>query len=128
MTLVVYRPELENPPRDAALAFIVDDEAVTLHPGVNRGFSDDAWAALKQQKLVESLIKIGAIEAMEEAEEVEAIAADTDITALAYSAACSVIERCHDVAQLQEWQNQDQRIRVRNAIARRIQQIQEGNA
>lgn len=128
MSVVVYRPENENPPRDAALAFIVDEESVTLNPGVNRGFPDQTWAILREKPLVQSLVQIGAIEVMDEADEVDTIPADTDIGALSYSAACSVIERSHDVEQLQEWQTQDQRIRVRNAIARRIQQIQEGNA
>lgn len=128
MALVVYRPEQENPPREASVAFMVNSQSVTLNPGVNRGFSDTVLEEIRKHPLMERLVKIGAVEVMDETEDVEAIPADTDIGALSYSAACAVIDRCHDVTQLQEWQSQDQRIRVRNAIARRLQQIQEGTA
>lgn len=128
MTLVNYRPEQENPPREGGLAFVLDGDIIRIEPGVNRNIAPDTWRRLQPHPLVEQLIRIGAIDVVEaEPELVTAVDPTTDITGLAYTVVCGLVERCHDLTLLREWMEKDQRIKVRNAIARRLRQIENGD-
>jgi hypothetical protein len=136
--IIVYRPELENPPMDKectiGFSFIgtggVSDN-VQIVAGVTRNFSEEIWDRIKDYDVVKSLLSLGAlrIEA-EDVEDTAAPAARSSADSLAdmpLTQALSLIEDSFDLAQLNRWDAKDQRIRVKNAIAKRISAITEGN-
>jgi hypothetical protein len=137
--ILVYRPELESPPMDkeCSLGFsFIAGTGVTDHiqltSGVNRGFPDATWDKIKDYDVVKGLLKLGALRIEEEASDItedakiSPSAADT-VADLPITQALNLIEDSFDVAQLQRWDAKEARIRVKNAIAKRISAITEGN-
>jgi hypothetical protein len=137
MTTISYRPELENPSRDAALAFSYLDEAskairtFTLSPGVNRQIDESTWAAVKDTPAVQALIKIKAIEVLATSE----VSADVptgappdlaDVMGLPVTDAFKVIERSFDEAFLTTWKQAEGRSTVINKINQRLSRIKAG--
>lgn len=137
--ILVYRPELESPPMDkeCSLGFsFIAGTGVTDHiqltSGVNRGFPAATWDKIKDYDVVKGLLKLGALRIEEETSDttedatISPSAADT-ISDLPISQALNLIEDSFDVAQLQRWDAKEARIRVKNAIAKRISAVTEGN-
>lgn len=127
--LVIYRPELENPPRASSIAIAPDYSAdpIVINPGTNRGFSRDSWEQIKAVPLIEGLLTIGALEAVEVGETVpEAGDRPTEIGGLPVEKALEVIDLCWDIEALSDWREADKRIKVRNRINDRITAITEG--
>jgi hypothetical protein len=137
--ILVYRPELESPPMDKecslGFSFIAGTgvtEHIQLTSGVNRGFPDATWDKIKDYDVVKGLLKLGALRIEEEASDItedakiSPSAADT-VADLPITQALNLIEDSFDVAQLQRWDAKEARIRVKNAIAKRISAITEGN-
>jgi hypothetical protein len=137
MTTISYRPELENPSRDAALAFSFLDEAskvirtFTLSPGVNRQIDESTWAAVKDTPAVQALIKIKAIEVLATSE----VSADVptgappdlaDVMGLPVTDAFKVIERSFDEAFLTTWKQAEGRSTLINKINQRLSRIKAG--
>lgn len=136
--ILVYRPELENPPMDkeCTIGFsFVDGGGLTDHiqvnSGVTRNFPETVWDKIKDYDVVKNLLKLGAlrIDAEEEStsEEVAPRAQADTIADLPISQALELVEASFDLEQLNKWSAKEQRIKVRNAIAKRIQSITEGN-
>lgn len=136
--ILVYRPELENPPmaKECTLGFSFITpkglpEHIQLIAGVNREFPSDVWEQIKSYDVVKTLLSLSALRVETE---------DTDIVASASAAAeiadtladfeltkaMRLIEDSFDIAQLQKWDSYDQRIRVKSAITKRITAITEG--
>jgi hypothetical protein len=136
--IIVYRPELENPPMDKectiGFSFIgtggVSDN-IQIAAGVTRDFPEEIWERIKDYDVVKTLLKLGALRVdAEDAEEISAPAAASSADSVAdlpLTQAMSLIEASFDLAQLQRWDAKEQRIRVKNAIAKRITAITEGN-
>jgi hypothetical protein len=137
MTTISYRPELENPSRDAALAFSFLDGAskvirtFTLSPGVNRQIDESTWAAVKDTPAVQALIKIKAIEVLATSE----VSADVptgappdlaDVMGLPVTDAFKVIERSFDEAFLTTWKQAEGRSTLINKINQRLSRIKAG--
>jgi len=136
--ILVYRPELENPPMDkeCTIGFsFVDGGGLTDHiqvnSGVTRNFPEAVWDKIKDYDVVKNLLKLGAlrIDAEEEStsEEVAAKVVANTIADLPISQALELVEASFDLEQLNKWSAKEQRIKVRNAIAKRTQAITEGN-
>ena len=135
--IIVYRPELENPPmdKDCSIGFSFVgggglSDHIQVQSGVTRNFPEDVWDKIKDYDVVKNLLKLGAlrIEAEEAAPEAEAPKLRTDsIADIALTEALSLIEASFDIDQLRRWDAKDARIRVKNAIAKRIAAITEGN-
>lgn len=135
--IVVYRPELESPPMDKectiGFSFIRDEkkgnpEYIQLSSGVNRDFSEAIWQQIKEYDVVKNLLKLGALRIEEEAADdltVEAPTVDT-IASMPIEQAMRLVEDSFDIAQLTRWDAKESRIRVKNAIARRMTAITEG--
>lgn len=135
--IVVYRPELENPPMDKectiGFSFITDEkkgnpEYIQLSSGVNRDFSEAIWQQIKEYDVVKNLLKLGALRIEEEAPDdltVDAPTVDT-IASMPIEQAMRLVEDSFDIAQLTRWDTKESRIRVKNAIARRMTAITEG--
>lgn len=135
--IVVYRPELESPPMDKectiGFSFIKDEkkgnpEYIQLSSGVNRDFSEAIWQQIKEYDVVKNLLRLGALRIEEEAADdltVEAPTVDT-IASMPIEQAMRLVEDSFDIAQLTRWDAKESRIRVKNAIARRMTAITEG--
>jgi hypothetical protein len=121
--LVAYRPELENPPREAGFGIITDKGLISLTPGLNQEIPDDQWDLAKQNPTV------SALEEMKERVEVETIPQSIEsLSQLPLSQAIQAIELLHEEEKLNDWKKIEGRVRVRNAISRRLEAIKTGNA
>lgn len=105
---------------------------VRIESGVNRNFSDRAWDRIKEYTAVKTLLSLGALVVTQEVVDVTATAvveASTEETleSVDLKNALSLIEASFDLDQLNKWSAKDQRIRVKNGCAKRIQAITEGN-
>ena len=91
--LIAYRPELENPPREAGFGIITDKGLISLAPGLNQEIPDEQWDLAKANSTVQALLKIGAIEELKERVEVETIPQGIDsLQQLPLSQAIQAIE------------------------------------
>lgn len=135
--IIVYRPELENPPMDKectiGFSFLGGGglpENIQIAAGVTRDFPASVWEQIKDYDVVKNLLSLGAlrIEAEEPAAVTEAPRATADSLAdIPLTQAMNLVEDSFDLDQLRRWDVKEQRIRVKNAIAKRITAITEGN-
>jgi hypothetical protein len=134
--ILVYRPELDNPPMDKectiGFSFIgagANTESIQIAAGVTRGFPEAVWERIKDYEVVKRLLSLGALRVdVDVPEDAEAPAATTDsIADLPLSKALELVESSLDLNQLQRWDAKEQRIRLKNAIAKRMTAITEGN-
>lgn len=135
--IIVYRPELENPPMDKectiGFSFVGvngQSEYIQIKAGVTRDFSEDLWNKVKDYDSVKNLLRLGALRIEEEvSEEISSSATEAgdSLADMALSDALRLVEDSFDLQQLQRWDAKDSRIRVKNAIAKRISAITEGN-
>ena len=127
--LIAYRPELENPPREASLGVITKNGMISLTPGLNQEIPDDQWEQAKQNATVQALLRIGALEELKERVEITTIPQGADsLSQLPLSQAIQAIELLHDEDKLTDWKKIEGRVRVRNAISRRLEAIRIGKA
>ena len=135
--IIVYRPELENPPmdKDCTIGFsFVGGGGLSDHiqviSGVSRDFPEEIWAKIKDYDVVNNLLKLGALrietEEVSAAEPTPAPSADS-IADMPLTQALGLVEDSFDINQLRRWDSRDSRIRVKNTIAKRIVAITEGN-
>lgn len=127
--LIAYRPELENPPREGGFGIITEAGMIQLSPGVNAEVPDTKWAQARQNRTVKRLMAIGAIEELKAQPTVQDI--PQSVKALAefpMTEALRMIEIMHDAEQLADWKKIEGRVRVRNAITRRMESIRIGKA
>ena len=103
---------------------------VRIESGVNRNFDEKVWDRISEYKGVKRLLSLGALVVTQEidvtAERIDEPTQE-NLTGVGLTDALSLIEASFNIEQLQKWNNKDQRIRVRNAIAKRITAITEGN-
>lgn len=144
--ILVYRPELESPPMDKectiGFSFVTGSgtsDYINVKSGVTRDFPADVWAKIKDYDVVKNLLSLGALRV--EVEETTTVTSTitapedeisplddlTSITNLAISQAMGLIEDSFDVEQLKRWHERENRIKVRNAIMKRVTAITEGN-
>jgi hypothetical protein len=136
--ILVYRPELESPPMDSectiGFSFVQQGgqpESVQVKSGVNRDFPESIWEQIKNYDVVKNMLKLGALRIEEEQTLVSEPAATGPVDTIAdmpVTQAMRLVEDSFDVAQLQRWEAKEPRIRVRNAISKRIEAITEGDA
>jgi hypothetical protein len=135
--IIVYRPELENPPMDKectiGFSFVGGgglSDHIQVSAGVTRDFPADVWNQIKDYDVVKNLLSLGAlrIETEEPADTTAApVKAGDSIADMPLTQALNLIEDSFDLDQLRRWDAKDSRIRVKNAIAKRIAAITEGN-
>ena len=135
--IIVYRPELENPPMDKectiGFSFVGGgglSDHIQVSSGVTRDFPEHVWDQIKDYDVVKNLLKLGALR-IETEEPTEAKAAPTEasdsIADMPITQAMGLIEDSFNPEQLRRWDAKESRIRVKNAIAKRISAITEGN-
>lgn len=137
--ILIYRPELQNPPmaKESTIGFTFikgegQTEYIDVEAGINRDFPEDVWEKIKEYDVVKSLLAMDALRVKADEKEVQAspeagTKADS-ISDMALKDAMDMIENSFDIAQLQRWDSKDQRIRIKQAINRRITSIQEGKS
>ena len=135
--ILVYRPELSNPPMatESSIGFSLLPEGsgrkvdfVQINSGVTRDFSEAHWDRIKGRTVVQRLMSLGALLIQEEEATPVVTPVNQDhIRDVSLTQALSLIEASFDVEQLGVWEAKDQRIKVKNAIAKRITSITEGN-
>lgn len=135
--IIVYRPELENPPMDKecsiGFSFVGGgglSDHIQVSSGVTRDFPEHVWNQIKDYDVVKNLLSLGAlrIETEEPADTKAAPAEASDsIADMPITQAMGLIEDSFDLEQLRRWDTKESRIRVKNAIAKRITAITEGN-
>ena len=135
--IIVYRPELENPPMDKecsiGFSFVGGgglSDHIQVNSGVTRDFPESVWNQIKDYDVVKNLLSLGALR-IETEEPTETKAAPREasdsIADMPITQAMSLIEDSFDLEQLRRWDAKESRIRVKNAIAKRISAITEGN-
>lgn len=105
-------------------------ESVQVKSGVNRDFPENVWEQIKDYDVVKNMLKLGALRIEDEQFTVADPAAVADVDSIAdmpVTQALRLVEDSFDVTQLKGWESSEQRIRVRNAISKRITAITEGN-
>lgn len=135
--IIVYRPELENPPMDkeCTIGFSFVDggglpDHIQVTSGVTRDFPEDVWDKIKDYDVVKNLLSLGALRIQDEEPASEATAPSVKQDTLAdmpLTEAMSLVEASFDLDQLRRWDAKESRIRLKNAIAKRISAITEGN-
>ena len=135
--IIVYRPELENPPMDKecsiGFSFVGGgglSDHIQVNSGVTRDFPESVWNQIKDYDVVKNLLSLGALR-IETEEPTETKAAPREasdsIADMPITQAMSLVEDSFDLEQLRRWDAKESRIRVKNAIAKRISAITEGN-
>lgn len=134
--ILVYRPELENPPmaKECTIGFSfigvgAETESIQVAAGVTRDFPESVWERIKEYPVVKRLLSLGALRIDEDAAEVTTSLEESvdSLADMALTKALGLIEASFDLPQLARWDAKEQRIRVKNAIAKRIAAITEGN-
>lgn len=136
--LINFKPELDNPPQeaDASIGFSIlgnqsnnyQTQFVQIRGGLNRDIDAETWDRLLHFGEIQRLMKLGALTVLDDSPEVVPTSelpktlADTSL-----GEALEIIASCFEVELLEKWSTQDQRIRVKNAINRRLAQIKEGD-
>jgi len=127
--LIAYRPELENPPREGGFGIITQAGMIQLTPGLNQEIPESQWKVARENKAVKRLMNIGAIEEVREQIMVEDVPQDVQtLSQMPLVEAIRMIELIHDPDQLGAWKKIEGRVRVRNAINKRIESIRIGKA
>jgi|TARA_R100000030_G_scaffold28591_1_gene21091 hypothetical protein len=134
--IVTYSPQLENPPRDkeVTLGFTLignrtgSSEYVQFKSGVNRDIDPATWEQVKEMPLVADLLEIGALTVEDDVEVVtEAPKATGGLSTKPMKEALALINKTFDMDLLKEWDVAENRVRVKNAIQKRIRSITEGD-
>lgn len=127
--LIAYRPELENPPREGGFGIITDSGLIQLSPGVNSDVPETKWAMARTNGTVKRLMAIGAIEEVKQTATVQEIPQHVSTLAgMPLNEAFRLLEIMHDEEQLTSWKKIEGRVKIRNAINKRLENIRSGNA
>ena len=138
--ILTYRPDLENPPmaKECSLGFSFLPQGeerkityVNIQAGVTRDFPAAHWERIKDYDVTKRLMALGALVVSEDTEVAAPIADPASpkrgLADQKLEKALTLIESSFDIDQLKGWAAKDERIRVRNAVAKRITAITEGN-
>ena len=134
--VLAFSPELGDPQLalvrggDFIVCLPYEEKFLTLTPG-NNTVDPDLWEVAKTVPAVESLLDQNLIEVIDmtgATVSATPAAGVTSIRGVSEKSALRLIHHCRDTAQLQGWHDGDDRVRIRNAIKRRIIEIQGGDA
>jgi len=136
-----YSPELENPPMapecSINFSFIAEvtgeSTTIRIRDGLNK-VEEDEWEKIQEKEYTRRLLDLGALRVMEAAEVKETLNKDdlkvpdeVSITNLQIPDAVKVVASTHDLQKLDAWLADEQRVPIRQAIARRINTLTGGD-
>lgn len=134
--IITYSPQLENPPRDkeVTLGFSIigakagGSQRIQIKSGVNRDVDPADWEKIKDMPLVGELISLGALKVQEDVEVVTTPEKDVSggLSTMPVKDALEAINGTFDLDILKEWDYAENRVRIKNAIAKRVKAITEG--
>ena len=133
--LVIYNPQLENPPRDkdVSLGFSLitgpagSTQYVELKGGVNRDIDAALWDEIKKLPLVPELLEMGALRVEDDVEVIsESPVAKGGLATKSVKASLDLVNKCFDLDLLKEWDLAENRVRIKNAIQNRITAVTSG--
>lgn len=134
--IITYSPQLENPPRDkeVTLGFSIigakagGSQRIQIKSGVNRDVDPADWEKIKDMPLVGELLSLGALKVQEDVEVVTTPEKDVSggLATMPVKDALEAINGTFDLDILKEWDYAENRVRIKNAIAKRVKSITEG--
>ena len=133
--LVIYNPQLENPPRDkdVSLGFSLitgpagSTQYVELKGGVNRDIDAALWDEIKKLPLVPELLEMGALRVEDDVEVIsESPVAKGGLATKSVKASLDLVNKCFELDLLKEWDLAENRVRIKNAIQKRITAVTSG--
>ena len=138
---VFYSPELENPPMapecSINFSFIAkvtgESTTVRIRDGLNQ-IEEDDWEKIQEKEYTSRLLDLGALRVMEATEVKETldkadlkVSDEVSITNLKIADAVKVVASTHDLQKLDAWLTDEQRVPIRQAIARRVNTLTGGD-
>ncbi len=136
--IITYNPELNNPPSSPetgiGFSFIgggigKETRHVRFEPGTNHDIDPAVWDELQAFEEIQRLLSLGALKVIERSEEAPAPASlPTSLADYAINDALDVVSATHDEELLTRWEREEKRIKVRNALSRRLAEVKEGRA
>ena len=134
--IITYTPQLENPPRDkeVTLGFSIigakagGSQRIQLKSGVNRDVDPSDWEKIKEMPLVGELLSLGALKVQEDVEVITTPQAEGSggLELMPVKEARDAVNSSFDLDLLKEWDVVEKRVRIKNAIAKRVKAITEG--
>ena len=138
---IFYSPELENPPMapECSINFTtiaeVTGESTTVRicNGLNQ-VEEEEWENIQKMEYAIRLLSLGALRVMEATEVKETldeadlkVPDEVSITNLKIADAVKVVAATHDLQKLDAWLTNEQRVPIRQAIARRVKTLTGGD-
>lgn len=120
--IISYRPENESPPRSGLLRFSDKNGKFTLYPGT-RSYPEE----IRNHPDYARYVKVGAI-VEKTPEDLKPAGVVATIADLSIDDALPIIERESNLKLLNSWRDNDARKGIKNAISRRIQEVENGIA
>jgi hypothetical protein len=133
---IAYTPEVIDPlaasiPAGAyAVCWVGQEQTLVLNPGLNFDIDPDLWQKAQERQATKDLLASRAIEVIDlglgptvgdtPAHGVTAVKQTDETTAL------RLVHVSRDVKQLEGWLVMEERVAVRNSIARKIQSLKDG--
>jgi hypothetical protein len=136
MTLAIaYTPELGDPllanvsGGAVVVSFPGEEKALVLNPGNNFNVDSDLWHKAQDLPAVRELVEQRLVEEIDLSTETvkeTPAAAVVSIVKTEKRAALRLIHHSRDADQLKAWHDMDERIEIRNACMRRLNDLNEG--
>lgn len=136
MTLAIaYTPELADPllstVSGGSVVISIPDEEKTLvlNPGNNFDIDEELWKRIQELPAIRSMVDQRLVEEIDLSTETvkeTPAAAVVSITTTEKRAALRLIHHSRDAAQLKAWHDSDERIEIRNACKRRLNELDQG--
>jgi hypothetical protein len=141
---IVFQPELHSEPLDIdvilSYSFIElakengnEPPRISLKKGLNRAIDPVLWEAACGYDQTKSLLKTGALRVHTSVPEDEQRVPSlpdkpANLKNLSLESALELIELTHDTEELDKWHTVEDRVKVRNSIARRRYKLERGQA
>lgn len=132
---IAYSPELVDPMAASipggsfVVAFVHRDARIILEPGLNFGIDADLWEEAKARPATADLIAMRAIEEIDLGGDTVGSTAAAGVSAVKNvdePTALKLVHCSRDAKQLETWLGLEERISIRNAITRKLNQLKEG--
>lgn len=136
MTLAIaYTPELADPILSTVgggavvVSFPAEEKTLVLNPGNNFNVDTDLWKRAQELPSVREMVEQRLFEVIDLSSDSVAETPAAGVVSIAKTekrAALRLIHHSRDSKQLAAWHDQDERMEIRNACKRRLQELEKG--